>query len=121
MGLFAYGHPFLDGNGRTMLVVHAELCKRAGFAVAWERTNKENYLTHLTQEIDNPGKTILDGYLKQFVTQPISRDEWQRTILALPGLDGHSHTESQIKGDVADPLIVQMYKDLAAKRGYCIV
>ena len=22
MGMFAYGHPFLDGNGRTMLLIH---------------------------------------------------------------------------------------------------
>lgn len=29
MGLFAYGHPFLDGNGRTMLVVHSEVCAPA--------------------------------------------------------------------------------------------
>lgn len=35
MGLFAYGHPFLDGNGRTMLLVHAELCFRAGMSVDW--------------------------------------------------------------------------------------
>jgi fido (protein-threonine AMPylation protein) len=28
MGLFAYGHPFLDGNGRTMLIIHSELCRR---------------------------------------------------------------------------------------------
>ena len=38
MGLFAYGHPFLDGNGRTMLLVHAELCRRAGMSVDWTRT-----------------------------------------------------------------------------------
>lgn len=31
MGVFAYGHPFLDGNGRTMLIIHNELCHRAGF------------------------------------------------------------------------------------------
>lgn len=28
MGWFAYGHPFLDGNGRTMLIIHSELCHR---------------------------------------------------------------------------------------------
>jgi cell filamentation protein len=27
MGQFAWGHPFLDGNGRTMLIVHTELCE----------------------------------------------------------------------------------------------
>ncbi|WP_414702949.1 hypothetical protein [Polaromonas sp. UBA4122] len=24
MGLFEYGHPFLDGNGRTILLVHLD-------------------------------------------------------------------------------------------------
>lgn len=46
MGLFAYGHPFLDGNGRTMLLVHAELCMRAGMSVDWTRTRKDDYCAH---------------------------------------------------------------------------
>jgi len=33
MGMFAYGHPFLDGNGRAMLLVHAELCYRASMSL----------------------------------------------------------------------------------------
>ena len=33
MGLLAFGHPFLDGNGRVMLLVHAELCFRAGMSI----------------------------------------------------------------------------------------
>ncbi|WP_226981161.1 Fic family protein [Vibrio litoralis] len=28
MGFFAYGHPFIDGNGRIMLIIHNELCHR---------------------------------------------------------------------------------------------
>lgn len=31
MGYFAYGHPFLDGNGRTIMLVHGVLAQRAGF------------------------------------------------------------------------------------------
>lgn len=42
MGLFAYGHPFLDGNGRTMLIVHSLLCDRAGFSIDWAPTNIVN-------------------------------------------------------------------------------
>lgn len=30
MGHLAYGHPFLDGNGRTIMVVHCILAQRAG-------------------------------------------------------------------------------------------
>lgn len=55
MGLLAFGHPFLDGNGRTMLLVHMELCHRAGFSIAWQRTNKSDYLNALTGEIESPG------------------------------------------------------------------
>ena len=63
MGLFAYGHPFLDGNGRTMLVIHSELCHRAGFCIEWHRTRKADYLAALSAEIASPGKGILDAYL----------------------------------------------------------
>lgn len=30
MGYLAYGHPFLDGNGRTIMVIHCVLAQRAG-------------------------------------------------------------------------------------------
>ncbi|QFT29444.1 Adenosine monophosphate-protein transferase VbhT [Labrenzia sp. THAF82] len=33
MGHLAYAHPFLDGNGRTIMTVHSELCRRAGFHI----------------------------------------------------------------------------------------
>ena len=44
MGLFAYGHPFLYGKGRTMLVIHTELCHRTGLCIEWHRTSKLNAL-----------------------------------------------------------------------------
>lgn len=28
MGLLAYAHPFLEGNGRTIMVLHGEMCRR---------------------------------------------------------------------------------------------
>jgi cell filamentation protein len=67
MGQFAWGHPFLDGNGRTMLLVHAELCNRAGFCIDWPRTNKTDYLQTLTNELQLPNKGILDAYFKPFI------------------------------------------------------
>jgi cell filamentation protein len=39
MGYFAHGHPFLDGNGRTIMVVHAVLAQRAGFSIDWAATD----------------------------------------------------------------------------------
>lgn len=67
MGMFAFGHPFLDGNGRTMLLVHMELCQRAGFSISWANTNKKDYLDSLSKEIDTPDMRILDDYLLNFI------------------------------------------------------
>ena len=44
MGYLAYGHPFLDGNGRTIMLIHAELARRAGIGIDWAATDKDNYL-----------------------------------------------------------------------------
>ena len=49
MGSLAYAHPFLDGNGRTIMVVHTELANRAGITIAWENTDKADYLPGLDQ------------------------------------------------------------------------
>lgn len=51
MGYFTYGHPFLDGNGRTIMVVHGVLAQRAGFSIDWAATGKADYLATLTQEL----------------------------------------------------------------------
>lgn len=53
MGHLAYGHPFLDGNGRTIMVVHSVLAQRAGFSIDWAATDKTAYLNALTEEIRN--------------------------------------------------------------------
>lgn len=74
MGLFAYGHPFLDGNGRTMLLVHAELCFRANMSVNWMSTSKQPYLDALTKEIERPNDGHLDAYLQPFIQAQIPRD-----------------------------------------------
>jgi Fic family protein len=38
MGYLAHGHPFLDGNGRTIMVLHCVLAQRAGFGQQRART-----------------------------------------------------------------------------------
>lgn len=88
MGMFAFGHPFLDGNGRTMLLVHAELCFRAGMSVNWLLTSKQPYLDALTLEIEAPNKGHLDQYLRSFITPQIPRENWLKSVSSLPGLDG---------------------------------
>jgi cell filamentation protein len=85
MGSLAYAHPFLDGNGRTIMVVHTELANRAGITIAWEKTDKADYLQALTKELDQPGKGHLDNYLKPFVQNTIDKQEQVQTVNSLPG------------------------------------
>lgn len=120
MGLFAYGHPFLDGNGRTMLLVHMELCHRAGFSIAWQKTKKADYLNALSQEIDTPGKGVLDAYLLQFKCAQLNRGNWGIEILSMKGLDGLDEA-NQIDGDLSDPAVAEKYRKFDEKRGYAYV
>lgn len=80
MGWFAYGHPFLDGNGRTILLVHLELAYRAGFSIAWANINRADYLAALSDELMNPGGGILDSCLLQFKGKRLQRSKWGKNI-----------------------------------------
>ena len=117
MGLFAYAHPFLDGNGRTMLVVHSELCHRAGFSIEWQRTRKLDYLSALSAEIASPGRGILDHYLLPFVDDRKERPWWGGAIGALPGLDGQS-IEDTVEGDYKNVDVSQKYREFIERRAY---
>jgi cell filamentation protein len=57
-GYLAHAHPFLEGNGRTILTVYADLCRRAGFYIEWEALEKEVFLDSLTQELLKPGSAM---------------------------------------------------------------
>ena len=61
-GLLAYAHPFLETNGRTLMTVHADLSRRAGFHIAWQDIGKTDFLNALTTELRQPG-TALDHLL----------------------------------------------------------
>jgi cell filamentation protein len=119
MGLFAYGHPFLDGNGRTMLVIHSELCHRAGFCIEWHRTRKADYLAALSAEIASPGKGILDAYLLAFVGVPQERHLWGGAIGGLPGLSGRG-IEDTVEGEYTDEQVSQKYREFEQQRDYRI-
>ncbi|AYN16351.1 molybdenum cofactor guanylyltransferase MobA [Pseudomonas monteilii] len=88
LGLLADAHPFLDGNGRTILLVFMELCHRAGFAIDWSRTTKDDYLAALSTEINQPSKGHLDQYLKPFLVKLSNRKQWPDVLGAINGLDG---------------------------------
>ena len=115
MGLFAYGHPFLDGNGRAMLLVHSELCYRANFSIDWIATDKESYLTALTREIEDPHSAILDEYLRSFVRARIPRAQWLESVSALPGLDGMNERSDDL-GEYSDPGVAENYQAFERRR-----
>lgn len=117
MGLFAYGHPFLDGNGRTMLVVHLLLCNRAGFSINWGKTKKADYLAALSGEIERPGKGILDGYLKDFIEPAQDSAIWGAAIQSIQGLDGREVADT-VEGAFSDPAVSQKYREFDQQRGY---
>lgn len=108
MGQLAFAHPFLDGNGRTILLVFMELCYRAKFAIEWSRTNKDDYLRVLSEEIRNPFEGHLNNYLKPFVVDIAHRDEWPGMIGGIKGLDGLDK-EGITYEDLANPEVQQIY------------
>ncbi|QPS08606.1 Fic family protein [Delftia acidovorans] len=120
MGAFAWGHPFLDGNGRSMLLIHAELCHRAGFAIDWRASNKEAYLQALTLEIQNPQDRHLDTYLRPLITAVGTQATLLEHLLALPGLNGQADVR-QAGLDIAyhaeDQQAVQAYLEMKRARG----
>lgn len=65
-GYLAHAHPFLEGNGRTILTVFAELTRRAGFYIKWEDIEKQAFLENLTQELKRPGHGLMDTLVLPF-------------------------------------------------------
>jgi cell filamentation protein len=67
-GYLAHAHPFLEGNGRTILTIYAELCRRARFYIEWEVIEKNAFLRALSEELLNPGSsmdTLILPYLRE--------------------------------------------------------
>jgi len=72
-GLLALSHPFLEGNGRTILTFYSELSRRNGFHVSWEEIAKDEFLETLTGELLQPGRaldSLVLRYLRQGVLTP---------------------------------------------------
>ena len=114
MGYFAYGHPFLDGNGRTIMVIHAALAQRAQFSVDWAMTDKTAYLEALTKELDEPGKGILDAYLKPYLRPAISNLPVH--LSTAKGLDGGVGEADTVYGRTDDPAVKAKYEQQQLKR-----
>lgn len=66
-GRLAYAHPFLDGNGRTIMLVQDEVMRRRDKHIEWGAMDKREYLGALTDELRTPDKGIMDKYLDGYV------------------------------------------------------
>jgi cell filamentation protein len=118
MGYLAFGHPFLDGNGRTIMTVHSVLAQRAGFSIDWSVTKKDAYLDALTKEIENPSKGHLDAYLKPLMRDPISYERLATAIVQAPGLDGSVQDAelNEVLGSTDEPTVKAQYEAMLMKR-----
>ena len=117
MGYLAYGHPFLDGNGRTIMVLHALLAQRAGFSIDWSKTDKTAYLQALTKEIDEPGKGHLDAYLASFRAPAIEPGKLANAMGRVAGLAGDADDgKNKVLGATSDPTVKARYEQHKLKR-----
>jgi len=86
-GALAYAHPFLEGNGRTIMTVHADLARRAGFHVDWAPIGKTEFLTALTAELRAPG-SALDALIQPHVKPgPLPTERTATSLAANRGLN----------------------------------
>jgi cell filamentation protein len=111
----AYAHPFLDGNGRAIMVVHAILARRAGLSIDWAATRKTEYLSALTKELDDPDKGHLDAYLKLFIREAVTEERLADEIARAPGLDG-TDEQNEVLGKTSDPALKARYEQEELKR-----
>jgi cell filamentation protein len=109
MGYLAFGHPFLDGNGRTIMVVHAALAERAGFSLDWTATSKADYLSALTTEIAQPNARRLDAYLRPFLRPAVGMGKLVEHVVNARGLDGSTVQDNRVLGKVSDPDVLARY------------
>lgn len=117
MGAFAWGHPFLDGNGRAMLLVHSELCHRAGFSIDWTSSNKNDYLAALGHELKNPNDRRLDQYLSGLTRPAKPHANWVEEFKAMRGLDGLDFHHENVSYRDDDPVANARYEEIKRGRG----
>lgn len=114
MGYLAYGHPFLDGNGRTIIVIHCVLAHRAKISIDWAATSKIDYLMALTRELHDPDKGHLDAYLMPFIGKALDHNALPANVCGAPGLDGEG--EDHVLGQTDDPKLKAEYDSQRLKR-----
>lgn len=67
IGHLTHAHPFLRGNGQVIVVLMADLCRRAAIHIDWSVLTGPDYIAALTKELEEPGRGHLDRHLKPYV------------------------------------------------------
>ena len=117
MGYLAFGHPFLDGNGRTIMTIHSVMAQRAGFSINWAATSQADYLDALTKELDDPRSGHLDNYLKPFIAEAVAYDQLATQIAGAPGIDGRGEARAnEVLGVSSDPAVKEQYAAMLRNR-----
>jgi cell filamentation protein len=117
MGYLAFGHPFLDGNGRTIMTIHAIMAQRADFSIDWSATRKDDYLDALTGELERPGKGILDDCLMPFVGKAVIHEQLAAQLMAAPGLAGDGNIDGdEVLGKSSEPNVEAQYQSMLERR-----
>lgn len=79
-----------------MLLVHTELCHRAGFSIDWIRSKKTDYLDALTHELAHPQDMVLDAYFSRLSAPSQARENWIDHFKSLPGVGGADRSADPI-------------------------
>jgi cell filamentation protein len=113
MGYLAYGHPFLDGNGRTIMVVHGVLAQRAGFSVDWAATTKSDIFPRLRRNSTVPARATsirISSASCAKLTIVL-----QRKSLKRPASMENSR-QNEVLGQTNDPALQARYEQQELKR-----
>lgn len=78
--LLCYSHPFLDGNGRSLLLVHSEMLRRSSAHIEWENVDPEAFLSTLTIDLQHPNNNHLNEFLRPHLVRTQRSLEDLRTV-----------------------------------------
>lgn len=57
-GRLAKARPFLEGNGRALMAVHADLARRADINIDWSQITKPAFMSALAKELKDSGSAM---------------------------------------------------------------
>jgi cell filamentation protein len=115
MGFLAHGHPFLDGNGRTIMVIHAVLGAARGLQYRLGRDRQECLSGRPDQGTRRSLQGLLDAYLEPYVRAPVPNLAVH--LAATKGLDGVTLGADTVQGRNDDPAVQAKYEQQRIKRG----